>query len=150
MENIQGIGNRIREKRLSLNMRMSDVANSSDITRATLSSIENGEGNYTINSLFRVMQVLGISLSLDNEDININRDRATRANTKMDKKINRFVIMCTEQYASYTNERSDMVYKKMREKGVINELINDYEDLHGMSTVYINDYIASLLGGGRA
>ena len=35
----------------------------------------------------------------------------------------------------------------MKEKGVINDLINDYEDLHGMSSVYLNDHISSLLAG---
>ena len=36
--------------------------------------------------------------------------------------------------------------EKMLEKGVINELKEDYEDLHGMSTLYINDHISFLLG----
>ena len=37
--------------------------------------------------------------------------------------------------------------KQMKEKGVIDDLINDYEDLHGMSSVYLNDHISSLLAG---
>ena len=145
MDDIREIGNRIREKRLSLNMRMSDVANSSNITRATLSSIENGNGNYSINSLYRVLNVLGMTLSIDNEIYKNERERASRLNTKRDKIINRFIIMCVEQYAVYINKGSDEVYKIMKENNIIDELINDYEDLHGMSTIYINEHISKML-----
>ena len=145
MDNIREIGNRIREKRLSLNMRMSDVANSSNITRATLSSIENGNGNYSINSLYRVLNVLGMTLSIDNEIYKNERERASRLNTKRDKIINRFIIMCVEQYAVYINKGSGEVYKIMKENNIIDELINDYEDLHGMSTIYINEHISKML-----
>ena len=145
MDNIREIGNRIREKRLSLNMRMSDVANSSNITRATLSSIENGNGNYSINSLYRVLNVLGMTLSLDNEIYKNERERASRLNTKRDKIINRFIIMCVEQYAVYINKGSGEVYKIMKENNIIDELINDYEDLHGMSTIYVNEHISKML-----
>ena len=64
----------------------------------------------------------------------------------LDKKINRFIIMCVEQYSSSVNKSSSEIYREMREKGIIDELTSDYEDLHGMSTMYLNDFIGSLLG----
>ena len=60
--------------------------------------------------------------------------------------INRFVIMCVEQYANHISQPSDITYKMMLDSEIIDELIDDYEDLHGMSFTYLNDYIDSLLG----
>lgn len=142
------LGKSIKEKRLSLNMRMDDVAKKAGITRATLWSIEKGKGGFSASSLFKVMSILNMSFKVDSNQINEdNRDRATRINTVFDKKINRFVIMCVEQYASSINENSSATYKKMLNKGVIEELNNDYEDLHGMSFTYLNEYIDSLING---
>ena len=64
---------------------------------------------------------------------------------QQEKEINRFIIMCVEQYASRVNQPSAVIYKKMKDSGVIDELTNDYEDLHGMSFAYLNDYIGALL-----
>ncbi len=69
------------------------------------------------------------------------RMRASRINTALDKKINRFLIMCVEQYASSTNRSSKDVYHEMSKKGIIQEINDDYEDMHGMSTYLINEYI---------
>lgn len=147
MEELLTLGKTIKAKRLALNMRMDDVAKKANITRATLWSIEKGTSNCSMTSLFKVLDVLGLSFNVSTNQPNISeRDRATRTNTSLDKKINRFVIMCVEQYASSINSSSSVVYKKMSEKGIINDLIGDYEDLHGMSITYINEYIASLLG----
>ena len=146
MDELVIFGRAIKEKRLSLNLRMDDVAERAGITRATLYAIEKGSENYTVSSLLKVIDVLGMSLEI-NSDQNqlLNRDRASRANTVLDKKINRFVIMCIEQYAYSVKKSSSEIYKRMLEKGVLEELTNDYEDLHGMSTLYINEYINSLL-----
>lgn len=142
------LGKSIKEKRLFLNMRMDDVAKKAGITRATLWSIEKGKGGFSASSLFKVMNILDMSFKVDSNQVNEeNRDRATRINTVFDKKINRFVIMCVEQYASSINENSSATYKKMLNKGVIEELTNDYEDLHGMSFTYLNEYIDSLING---
>ena len=62
-----------------------------------------------------------------------------------EKVVNRFVIMCVEQYAAYKEKPSSEIYKLMKEKDIIPELSNDYEDLHGMSTIWLNDYIDKLL-----
>lgn len=147
MENKVLLGKLIREKRLFLNLTMDEVAKKAGITRATLSSIENGQGNYSINNLFEILDILSLDLRLSEIKRTKNfKNRATRINTSLDKKINSFIIMCVEQYALASNRSSRDAYKKMLEKGVINELKEDYEDLHGMSTLYINDHISFLLG----
>lgn len=65
--------------------------------------------------------------------------------SQLDKDINRFIIFCVEQYADCTNQPNNVAYKRMLDNGVIDELTNNYEDLHGMSFAYLNDYIDSLL-----
>lgn len=146
MEKLLFLGNAIKEKRLALNIRMDDLAKNANITRATLWSIEKGSSNCSIGTVFKLMDVLGLNFSLVNQENDNNlRNRATRINTALDKKINRFVIMCVEQYALSKNKSSGEAYKEMLKSGVVKELENDYEDLHGMSTPYLNDYIESLI-----
>lgn len=146
MNNID-IGKVVKDKRLSLNMRMDDLANKAGITRQTVSSIENGANSYSFSSLLKVLDILDLSLSINNsENTNKNRDRATRINTKLDKKINRFLVMTIEQYAESINSPSSDVYARMKKNNLINLIKDDYEDLHGMSTVYLNDYVGALLG----
>ena len=143
----QLIGKLIKEKRLLMNLRMDDLARYAGITRATLWSIENGKGNYSIDSLLVILDLLKLSLNISLEEWEGERNRASRINKVDDKKINRFIIMCVEQYANSVQMASSEIYKQMNEKGIFNELTNDYRDLHGMSTIYLNDYIASLMGG---
>jgi hypothetical protein len=54
--------------------------------------------------------------------------------------------MCVEQYALSVNKSSKYVYKALKDKGIIDELSDDYEDMHGMSTHSINEYIDKRLG----
>ena len=147
MKELLVLGRTIKAKRLALNLRMDDVANKAGITRATLWSIEKGQSNCSICSLFKVLEILSLSFEINNQTNDQIRDRASRINSALDKKINRFVIFCVEQYAQYIDKKSEDTYKQMKEKGVIDDLINDYEDLHGMSSVYLNDHISSLLAG---
>lgn len=142
------LGKMIKENRLAQNLRMDDVARKAGISRVTLWSIEKGEGNCSLSSLLRVMDVLGLRMAVENQcSLERERDRATRANTVLSKKINRFIIMCVEQYALFSGIRSDVIYKEMKRKGVLDELESDYEDLHGMSAVYLNDYLKARMGG---
>ena len=148
MEDAVFLGHKIKEKRLALNLRMDDVAKKAGITRPTLWAIEKGTGNYSVSSLFKVMSILGLSLMIDSDgSIDTMRNRASRLNTLLDKKINSFLIMCVEQYAHSVNRSSEEVYKEMADKNIIKEMTDDYEDLHGMSTEYLNDYINTMLGG---
>lgn len=146
MEKLLLLGNAIKEKRLSLNIRMEDLARKADITRATLWSVEKGSSNCSIGTVFKLMDILGLDFNLNVQEGKKDfRDRATRINTALDKKVNRFVIMCVEQYALFENKSSGDVYREMLKGGIVKELEEDYEDLHGMSTPYLNDYIHSLL-----
>lgn len=140
------IGKAIKDKRLSLNMRMDDLASKAGITRQTISSIENGANSYSFSSLLKVLDALGISISINsNESKKPSRQRATRTNTKLDKQINRFVVMCIEEYAEYIDKPSYTIYPEMKQKGLIDWLREDYEYMHGMSTLYINAYINDYL-----
>ena len=149
MENKFEIGAKLKTRRLQLNLRMDDVANEVGITRSTLWSIENGNGNYTIDTLLKLLGFLGMSIIIDAQEQGF-RKRATRINTVLDKKINRFIVMCVEQYASSVNQSSGIIYNELDKAGIIDELKNDYEDMHGMSTYSINEYIGKRLLGGAA
>lgn len=146
MANVVQIGKSIKDKRLALNLRMDDVAKKANITRATLWEIEKGRKNYSFFSLLKVLQVLDISLELNTGCKNKPTiQRAKKANLAIDKKINRFVIMCIEQFASYKNISSKEAYLLAKERGAIDLLTRDYEDLHAMSNVYLNDFIDSII-----
>ena len=147
METLLNLGSIIKKKRLSLNKRMDDVASEANITRATLWTIEKGNNNYSIESLMRVLNVLDLSLCVNVSIKNERRHRASRINSVLSKKKNRFVILCVQQYSATINESSASTYKRMLDKSVIVELINDYEDLHGMSQIWLNDYINTLMTG---
>ena len=141
MENKLEIGKKIKNKRLQLNLRMDDVAKEVGITRSTLWAIENGNGNYTIDTLLKLLALLNMSIDIDTQEQG-SRRRATRINSALDKKINRFIVMCIEQYASSINQSSGNTYTRLDEAGIIDELRDDYEDMHGMSTYSINEYIS--------
>ena len=148
METMTLFGKTIKEKRLSLNLRMDDVARMAGISRVTLWALENGEANCSLAAFFRVAEVLGMRLMIENQRASAgDRRRATRANTVLSKKINRFIVLCIEQYALYSGTGSSSVYRQLKNKGVLEDLESDYEDLHGMSTVYLNEYIKARMGG---
>lgn len=149
MNEIQ-LGNLIKSKRLERNLTMDNLASETGVSRQTIGAIEKGQGNCSISTLLKIMNILDISISINDEDKHLKRERASRINSIKDKKINRFVIMCVEQYALSVNKPSSDIYKKMNKHGIINELEDDYEYLHGMSTIYLNDYIDSLLSRSRA
>ncbi len=149
MNEIQ-LGNLIKSKRLERNLTMDNLASEVGVSRQTIGAIEKGQGNCSISTLLKIMNILDISISINDEDKHLKRERASRINSIKDKKINRFVIMCVEQYALSVNKPSSAIYKKMNKHGIINELEDDYEYLHGMSTIYLNDYIDSLLSRSRA
>ena len=44
--------------------------------------------------------------------------------------------------------KSSITYNKLNNVGIISELKNDYEDMHGMSTYSLNEYIGKRLSGG--
>jgi len=58
-----------------------------------------------------------------------------------------FVTFCIEQYAEYKKTNSHEVFKLFEDNGVINLLIEDYEDLHGQGFEYLMKFIDKFLGG---
>ena len=146
MTQLQQIGQTIKDCRLAKNLRMEDVAHEANISRVTLYNIEKGTGNYSISAMMNVLKVLDLYLNLENAiSKSDERERATRLVTAYDKKVNHFVVMCIEEYAESINKPSEEVYKEMKKTGVISYLIKDYEDLHGMSTPFLNQFIGGLL-----
>ena len=147
MTQLQQIGQTIKACRLAKNLRMDDVAREANISRVTLFNIEKGFENYSISAIINVLKVLDLYLELGNVITNNpERERATRLVTAFDKKVNHFVVMCVEQYAESVKQPSEIVYKQMKDAGVISYLIKDYEDLHGMSAPFLNQFIGGLLG----
>ena len=113
MNNLIEIGKIIKQKRLDLNMTMDYCAKMVGITRATLWAIENGNLNYHVGTLIKLLDMLNLDLTISNNFDVVTRSRATRINKLIDKKINRFVIMCVEEYASSINKESSCVYKRI-------------------------------------
>ena len=98
MNELYSLGQSIKEQRLLLNLRMEDVAQKAGITRATLWSIEKGRGCFSAVSLFKVLNILGLSFRIDNQNkSNSHRNRTTRINTIFDKKLNR-----TQNHVKFT------------------------------------------------
>lgn len=149
MDQFVRLGKLFKKARLEKNLRMDDVAKQANISRATLFSIENGLSNCSMKTIFDLCEILGCEIRVDHPKKHLSRQRAARLNTIEDKKINRFIVMCTEQYANANHLDSQVVYTILTEKKIINELKNDYEDLHGMSFMYINDYIHDLIERGK-
>ena len=149
MESKVRIGETLKNKRLELNLRMDDVAKEVGITRSTLWSIENGNGNYSIDTLLRLLSYFNMSIGIDTQKRG-TRKRATRTNSALDKKKNRFIVSCVEQYASSVNQGSRAIYDTLSKAGIIEELEENYEDMHGMSASWINEYIRKRLLGGAA
>ncbi|MCQ2796126.1 MAG: DUF3791 domain-containing protein [Bacilli bacterium] len=134
------IGQEIKQHRLALNLSMDYVAHKANITRATLWSIEKGKSNSSFSTYLRLMKLLGLSLELRQSSTLNARFRATRRITALDKKINEFIIMCVELYASYKNKNASEIYRLFKKNGLINLLNSDYEDMHGMSVNSLNEY----------
>ena len=143
----QEIGEKIKRRRLQLNLRMDDLAREVDITRSTLWYVENGKGNYSINTLIKLLSFLGLSFEVETFETDSDRRRASRSNSSLDNEINRFIVMCVEQYASFVNKSSRETYDLLEKEGIIKELTDDYEDMHGMSVYSINEYIGKRLSG---
>lgn len=147
MFEIRNLGKNIRRARLEKNLSMDEVAKEVNISRATLSEIEKGNLKCEIGSYLKTMSLLGIEMSIGFSTKSKQRKRATRRILKRDKKINHWVVFTIELYANHINKPTDIVFKKLEEKGLIDLLYSDYEDLHGMSPEYVNDYLDGCFKG---
>ncbi len=57
-----------------------------------------------------------------------------------------FITFCVEYYAKHINKTSDEVYLYFKQEKVLEFLINDYDDLHGMGMEYLMQMIDEFLG----
>jgi hypothetical protein len=58
-----------------------------------------------------------------------------------------FLTFCLEFYAEHTAIPSPEVYRRFTRSGLLDMLIDDYEDLHGMSFEYLMQFFDDYLGG---
>ncbi len=61
----QAIGEMIANRRKILKMEQSDMEDYTGISIGTISKLENGKGNITLESLLKILDVLGLELSID-------------------------------------------------------------------------------------
>lgn len=69
MEFSQTIGSSIKERRKSLGLGQNDLAELSKVSLHTIVKIERGQGNPTISILHRVLEVLGMELSVNMKSV---------------------------------------------------------------------------------
>jgi hypothetical protein len=58
-----------------------------------------------------------------------------------------FITFCLELYADHKNVGSPEVYRLFNKTGLLELLKTDYEDLHGMSFEYLNQFFDDYLEG---
>jgi hypothetical protein len=56
-----------------------------------------------------------------------------------------FITFCLELYAEHKKTSSPEVYQLFNKTGIMELLKTDYEDLHGMSFEYLNQFFDSYL-----
>jgi hypothetical protein len=56
-----------------------------------------------------------------------------------------FITFCLELYAEHKNMSSPEVYQLFNKTGILELLKTDYEDLHGMSSEYLNQFFDEYL-----
>ncbi|WP_083671249.1 helix-turn-helix domain-containing protein [Singulisphaera sp. GP187] len=66
----QEIGEKVRVRRRKLRLRRRDLAELSGVTLRSLTGIENGSANPTINQLAKIAEVLGLELRLTEKSLN--------------------------------------------------------------------------------
>ena len=57
-----------------------------------------------------------------------------------------FISFCVELYAQHTGKTGPEVYELFKKEHVLEFLINDYGDLHGMGMEYLMQMIDDYLG----
>ena len=58
----------------------------------------------------------------------------------------RILAFTIELYAKHIEKPADVVYQKLQETELLEMLYTDYEDLHGMSPEYMNNYFDKCFG----
>jgi len=68
----KALGNKIRERRKSLQITQEDLADIAEVSERTLRSIEKGEANPELDNILKICEVLGLSI-----DINVVKSELT-------------------------------------------------------------------------
>jgi transcriptional regulator with XRE-family HTH domain len=68
------IGKRIKERRIELTLNQSDILDYIGISSKTLSNVEQGKANITLETLDKIMEILGLECDLFIKD---ERNNAT-------------------------------------------------------------------------
>lgn len=58
-----------------------------------------------------------------------------------------FITFCIEFYSEHISKPSDEVYQLFKQEGVLELLMNDYDDLHGMGMEFLMSFIDEYLKG---
>ena len=64
MEMMEIIGKAVSEQRKKLNINQETVVDYADISPATLSNLESGKGNISVNKLVSILEVIGLELNV--------------------------------------------------------------------------------------
>jgi len=65
----QEIGRQLQQRRKELSVKQSDVQDYTNISPATLSNIEQGKSNYTIDNLLAILDVLGLEIRIKIKEV---------------------------------------------------------------------------------
>ena len=65
MNSLQKIGEKIKDRRKVLNIGQETLADFSGVGITTISNLENGKGNITIETLDSLFEILGLELSIN-------------------------------------------------------------------------------------
>lgn len=68
--NIPEIGKQVRSRRESLFLRQEDLAEMSGVATKTIHLVESGTGNPSIETLFKLADILGLELVLQVKNLN--------------------------------------------------------------------------------
>lgn len=63
--NTQEIGNIIQKRRQALSLKQEDLSEMSGITTKTIYSVENGKGNPSIDTIQKLLEILGLEISVE-------------------------------------------------------------------------------------
>lgn len=61
---MQTIGKAVSQQRKKLNINQETVVDYADISPATLSNLESGKGNISVNKLVSILEVIGLELNI--------------------------------------------------------------------------------------
>jgi transcriptional regulator with XRE-family HTH domain len=64
MEIMQIIGKAVSQQRKKLNINQETIVDYAEVSPATLSNLESGKGNISVNKLVSILEVIGLELNI--------------------------------------------------------------------------------------